>query len=211
MPQAAFEIVASDAPFDWLPINLEQRSSRSSSVILLLLLVPALAMMLVPLALLAALGVSTLGVAAEQPLAALQVLVGLAIWTVLFVLPAKRILQRFGVTRAVRIDFRSVSVTESGPFRIRDWTTPLSEYSGVAHHVRSTLSGVRHELVLVHAIPERCVLIHADDRVSKATIERVSALLRLPEVPASDLYGLGRSAHRRQLAAIVPRPTTQAA
>lgn len=100
-PQAVLDIVACDPPFDRLPLTIEQKSSRISALIMLMLLVPALLVVLVPTGLLVAYASSSLGVAADHPGAAAQVLVGIGLWTVLFVLPAKRIVQRFGTVRRI--------------------------------------------------------------------------------------------------------------
>jgi hypothetical protein len=195
MPQAALDIVASNPLFDRLPFSVEQKSSRASAVIMLLLLVPAVATLLVPVGLIAAFATPALWAAMERPAAALQVVLGLGVWTVLFVLPAKRILQRFGTARDVRIEQGLVTVREQAAFRSRVWTAPLSDFSGIAHHVRSTLSGVRHELILVHRQRPKSVLLHAGDRIPQSTIESAAALLGMPHVPAGELYRL-RAARR---------------
>jgi hypothetical protein len=188
MPQAVFEVVASDPLFTHLPFSIDQRSSRASGLILLLLLVPGLVTLLVPLGLLAAFAMPVLTIAAEHPAAAAQVLVGLGLWTVLFVIPGKRIVQHFGTGRKIRIEAGMVTVSESGAMRSRVWSAPLTEYSGLAHHVRATLSGLRHELVLVHRSRTKSVLLHTADHIAQSTIEQATALLRLPEIPAAEIY-----------------------
>jgi hypothetical protein len=196
MPQVLLDIVASNPLFDRLPLNVQQKSSRSSALIMLLLLVPAVLTMLVPVGLLAAFAAPALWTATENPVAATQVVVGLVIWTVLFVVPAKRLVQRFGTAREIRIEGGLVTVRESGAFRARVWNAPLSEYAGVAHHVRSTLSGVRHELILVHGKRAKSVLLHAGDKIPQSTIDCATVLFGLPHVPASELYRFGA---RRQI------------
>ena len=188
MPQAVPEIVASDPPFDRLPVTIDQKSSRASALIMLLLLVPALLIVVVPVGLLAAFAAPALGIAADNPVAAAQVLIGIGIWTLLFVVPAKRIIQRFGSVRKIGIDARVVTVSDVGPFCARAWSAPLTEFSGIAHHVRATISGLHHELILVHGERGKSVLLHAADRISQATVERAATLLRLPEIPAQELY-----------------------
>ncbi len=191
MPQALLVVVASNPLFDRLPLSVEQKSSRASAAIMLLLLVPAVLMVLVPVGLLAAFAAPALWAAAEHPVAAAQVILGLGVWTLLFVVPAKRIVQRFGAGREVRIEQGVVAVRERGLFGSRSWTAPLSDFRGIAHHVRSTLSGVRHELVLVHGDRAKSVLLHAGDPLSQASIDGAAALLGLPHVPAGTLYRFG--------------------
>jgi len=188
MPQAVFEVVASDPLFAHLPFSIDQKSSRASGLILLMLLVPGLVTLLVPLGLLAAFAAPVLAIAAENPAAAAQVLLGLGLWTVLFVIPGKRIVQHFGTGRKIRIDAGLVTVSERGAMRSRVWSAPLTEYSGLAHHVRATLSGLRHELILVHRSRAKSVLLHTGDHISQSTIEQAANLLRLPQVPAAEIY-----------------------
>lgn len=188
MPQAVFEIVAAPARFDCLPISLDQRTSRGSALVLLMLLAPALAMLLLPAALLAVFAGPALDIAARDPIAAFQVVVGLLLWGTLLALPMRRIIQRLGRARTVRIADGFVSVRERSPFGATQWRAPLCEFRGVTHHVRATLSGWRHELILVHADRAHSVLLHAADGIPASMIERASALLRLPEISARELY-----------------------
>jgi hypothetical protein len=187
-PQAVLDVVASASPFDRLPLTIDQTSSRASALIMLLLLVPALLVGLVPTALLVAFASSSLGVAADHPGAAAQVLVGIGLWTVLFVLPAKRIVQRFGFVRKIHVDSDTVTVSERGLFGSQRWTVPLSDYTGITRHLRSTLSGLRHELILVHREPRKSVLLHSGDLASAPAIDQAKRLLRLPEIQPRELY-----------------------
>ena len=196
MPQAVFEVVASDPLFAHLPFSIDQKSSRASGLILIMLLVPGLVTLLVPLGLLAAFAAPVLSIAAENPAAAAQVLLGLGLWTVLFVIPGKRIVQHFGTGRKVCIDAGLVTVSENGAMRSRVWSVPLAEYCGLAHHVRATLSGLRHELILVHRSRPKSVLLHTADHIAQSTIEQAAAL----SASAADPCG-------RDLPFARPRPT----
>jgi hypothetical protein len=102
MPQTVVDMVVSEPLFDRLPFSSDQKSSRASALIMLALLVPALLTAMVPLAFLATFGASTVSVAADNPAPAMQAVAGLAVWTILFVVPAKRIIQHLGTSRAVR-------------------------------------------------------------------------------------------------------------
>jgi hypothetical protein len=191
MPPQAVDTVACDTPFDRLPLTIDQKSSRASALIMLALLVPALLVGLVPTALLVAFASSAMGVAADNPGAAAQVLVGIGLWTVLFVLPAKRLVQRFGSIRRIHIDTNTVTVSERGMFGSRQWSAPLSEYTGITRHLRSTLSGLRHELIMVHRESRKSVLLHSGDLASPPTIEQAVRLLGLPEIQPRELYRRG--------------------
>jgi hypothetical protein len=186
MPQADLQGVAATQPFARLPVTFEQACSRSSALLMLLLLVSALATLLVPLALLAVSATPAIGAAVENPLATLQVLLGLTLMSTLFLLPAKRLIERWGGARRVHIDGEAVSVSMGAlgrAFAGANWRLPLAEFSGITRRLRSTLSGVGQELYLVHADPRKCLVIFAADEIPQATVERAAALLGLPEIP----------------------------
>jgi hypothetical protein len=152
------------------------------------LLPPAVATMLAPLGLLAASAVPTLEVVADNPLVALQASAGIALWTALFVVPVRRLLRHWRCARSVRIEAGVVTVREQALLGYRTWQMPLPEFAGIAHLVRSSLSGVRHELYLVHPKRSKSLLIHCAESISPAAVARVGALLGLPIVPALRLY-----------------------
>jgi hypothetical protein len=60
---------------------------------------------------------------------------------------------------------------------------------GLAHHIRASLSGARHEIVLVHPDRARSVLLAFDAQVREADLKAMAAQLGLPVVPASLIYG----------------------
>jgi hypothetical protein len=173
-----------DAAVRWdrLPITIES-TARLSTAVRLSLLVPTLAVMVSPAVLLAATATPALWSAADNPLAAAQVVAGLGLWTALFIVPARRLLQRFGSHRSVRIEGGMVSVSDRAVLGSRSWQAPLDEFSGIAHWMRSSLSGVRHELHLVHPDPRKSLRIHRADHISQATIDAAEALLGLRPVP----------------------------
>jgi hypothetical protein len=189
----SFDTVVPALPPQQLPIRLEQSTSRSSIALRLLLLLPALVIVAVPLALLAAHAIAqptALNFLANHPFASAQIALAAAVCTLLFVYPLHRLLARAGAARLVDISRETVSVTERGPFRTRTWSAPTASYRGIAHHVRSSLSGVRHEMVLIHTDPARHVLLAASDKISANTLAQTAALLGLAEVHARELYSL---------------------
>lgn len=188
MPQASLDSHASELPFFTLPLCIEHRSSRLSSLIVVTLLGMALVGLVLPVWLLAVFAVPALWIATDSPGAALQVLGGLAVWTGLFVLPAKGLLARFGTSRTIRIEAGRIAVLEQRLLGRRAWNAPLSQFIGVTHMVRASISGLHHELILVHVEPGRCVLLHRADRISQPMMDRACALLALPQVPARELY-----------------------
>lgn len=191
MRQAASTNVVPAPSFDSLPFDAEQASSRTTAVLMLLLLIPVLCLVIVPVGLVLVFATAEVRNAIVlHPLAAAILGAGLAIWVLLFLVPAKRIILRFGNRRRVTIAREWVTVADESLFGSRHWSAPLAEFRGVAHHVRATLSGVRHELILVHPMREHSVLLHSADAIAQPTIDRAATLLRLQQVPAHELYRL---------------------
>jgi len=187
MPQSALEIIGSEQRLDTLPLHLTQRFSRSAAVARLTLLVPAILLVLVPVSFLA---VSTNALAqfSARPVDALVAGVGVALFSCLFGVPFSRAIKALVSQRTVRIEAGAVTVEDRGLFGLTTWTLPLTAYRGVAHVVRTSLSGARHELVLVHPSRRRQVLLCASEKLSDTDLDRASRLLSLPLVPANDLY-----------------------
>ena len=186
------------APFDRLPFAIDN-AARLSTGVRLLLLAPTLGVMLSPALWLAATATPALRAGADNPLAAAQVVAGLGLWAALFIVPARRLLRRFGRQRSVRIADGIVSVRDRAILGERSWQGPLNEFRGIAYRVRSSLSGVRHELHLVHIDPGKSLLLHGADTISEATIAAAGALLGLPLLPAVTHHRRGVRAGRWRL------------
>lgn len=194
MKLIAFDHVEPTPDFQALPIELRLSTSRSSALLKLMLLAPMMVMLAVPLSLIGARAAGDpdpISHLVSNPLAALQIVTGLLVWTALFLWPLKRIIGRMGARRRVEIDAAQVRVTDTSPFGGKSWSAPLQSYAGIAHHIRASLSGNRHELILVHTDPAKSIVLAIADRITQATVDRATALLGLPEVPARSLYARG--------------------
>lgn len=194
MQGAYFDHVEPTPSFEALPIRIELTTSRAGALVKLALLTPMMILVAVPISMIAAQAgaeQSALDYVMEHPVSSAQIAVGLMMWAALFLIPLKRIIARMGARRVVEISDGWVRVADSSPFGGRTWTAPLASYKGVAHHIRSSLSGNRHELILVHAEPGKSVLVAVADRISQETLDRAKALLGLPELPARALYARG--------------------
>jgi hypothetical protein len=188
MPQAAFDVVVSDPKFSTLPLSTDQAASGAPGGIKALVLLLALVTLLLPALVLTAFAVPVLAMATQNPTAAVQALIGIGMSLLLLAVPARRLIHRFGRGRRITIDRGIITVSERSALRSRVWSTPLAEYRGLAHHVRANLSGLRHELILVHSDRARSVLLHTADHISETTLAQAAALLHLPRVPAAELY-----------------------
>ncbi|MFN3868080.1 MAG: hypothetical protein ACK4MF_03315 [Hyphomicrobiaceae bacterium] len=135
----------------------------------------------------------------DHPGSAIQIALGLALASALVGWPLYLNTRRIGRRRDVTIDARQVSVSEFSPAGKTDWSEPLSAYLGIAHHLRTTQAGPRHELILVHRDPRRHVIVACAERLTRADIERAALQLGVAEVPAAALYRLPEIA--------IPRPS----
>ncbi len=191
MPRTVFEILAPTHFNTQLPIEIRQKTSLAAALTMVFLLVPALAAVLIPVGLLTAHASqkpAVIAVVWTNPLIAMQLFAGLVIWVVLFLLPMKSLLSRLGRRRTVRIDDERVHVTEQYLFTTKNWSRPLASYRGIAHDVRATLSGTRHELILVHNDKRRTLLLHAAEQIPQSAIDQAANLLKLPQLQARELY-----------------------
>lgn len=187
MTQAALEIIGLNHRLDALPLHITQRFSRTSVVARLALLVPAILLVLV---LVSFIGLSSdaLAQVTEHPADALLAGFGVMLFACLFVLPFSRAIKALVSHRTVRIEAGTVTVEDHGLFGSSSWSLPLTAYRGVAHVVRTSLSGARHELVLVHPVRNRRILLCAADKLSETDLDQASRVLNLPLLPANDLY-----------------------
>lgn len=187
MPEAALEIVGAKQKLEALPLHQTQRVSRASAATRLALLVPAILLVLVPVSFVLV-STDAFAQAIARPADAFLAGAGVAAFIALFGLPLSRAVAALVSRRTVRIDAGYITVGDHGLLGSRTWTLPLASYGGLAHVVRTSLSGARHELVLVHADRSRRVLLCASDKLSQADVECASRLLDLPLVPPNDLY-----------------------
>jgi hypothetical protein len=187
-----------------LPMVIEHAMPGGSVLARALLLIPVLTLAAAPLTLIAAHAIAepaSFAALRHQPFLATQVAAGITLWTLLFVWPLQRMLFALGKSRSICVTEDRVSVVERGGLqRQRSWSEPLSSYRGIARRVRSTLSGVRYELVLVHRDRARHVILIGANSIPQPTVDQLSTLLGLPEVPTDELYP--RAPRWRQPAAL---------
>jgi hypothetical protein len=189
MRVAIYDRVEPAMPAD-MPIHLNQTCSQRTAAVMLSLAVPAtLAAAFAAFAIVQALlSPSARALIEQHPVQTLEILFAVAFLIFLVGLPAKRLIDRLASTRTVKIGNGTVTVTESGYFHNWTWSVPLASYSGVAHHVRASLSGARHELILVHPVWEKSILLSVAPRTSQSEVERVASLLGHKEIPPAELY-----------------------
>ena len=143
-----------------------------------------------------------LNLALARPLATLQIVAGLLLLATLILIPVRRLFTRVGRTGLIEIDDRIVRVRESGLLAGRSFAEPLAAYEGAAHRMRTTLSGIQHELILVHPDARRDVVIALDAGRPGMTPAAMMAQLGLPEIALADIRAharrVGTRASRRR-------------
>src|SRR4029079_14719217 len=153
MRVAIYDRVDPAMPAD-MPIHLSQTCSQRTAAVMLSLAVPAtIAATFAAFAIVQALlSPSARALIGQHPVQTLEILFAVAFLIFLIGLPAKRLVDRLASTRTVSIGNGTVTVTEGAYFHNWTWSAPLASYNGVAPHVRASLSGARHELILVHPV-----------------------------------------------------------
>ena len=190
-----FQRVEASGASDGLPFRTTQDAATAPNLMYLILLSLLAAAVVLPQIGLAGYALSSPELRhaiLAQPMVSLQLAIALAFWIGLFAWPLHALYGRLTWRRTVEITDETVAVAELLAFGGSNWTAPLSSYRGVAHHIRSSLSGNRHELVLVHPDPKRSVLLMVAYHLCEADVARMTQLLRLPQIPAQELYRLGK-------------------
>jgi hypothetical protein len=195
MRPEAFECVDVTSELDAFPLRWQQSAPRVTDVIHLSLMSALAALVVLPQIGLAGYALQSAEIRhaiIDQPLVAFQLAAALTFWIGLFAWPLKGLATRLGCRRTVEITKDSVEVADIRAIGKSVWSEPLASYRGVAHHIRSSLSGTRHELVLVHADAGRSVLLAAAEQISDAEISRMTRLLGLPQVQPSEMYAVAK-------------------
>jgi hypothetical protein len=125
-------------------------------------------------------------IVAHRPLLAVELIAGLMVLLAIFGWPLVSLARQALNRRRISIDGAFVTAREQGPLGTSTWTEPLSAYLGVTRRVRSSLSGVRHELVLVHPRQSRSVVLHTSALISQDFVEQAARLLALAEIPSRE-------------------------
>lgn len=175
------------------PLSLEQSSSRSKPVLMIAVLLPLGLALFSPFALVLqhlASDPAARAVLADRPEAGIQLLFAVAVLASLLWWPLVRFVISLFSRRTITIDRGMVLVAERGLLGTERWSEPVANYAGVAHQVRTSLSGLRHELMLVHRDPARSVLVAVANRIHQGEVDRFAILLGLAEIPSREAYRL---------------------
>jgi hypothetical protein len=166
-------------------IRIEQFPARRTTGFLLAALIALAAILLSPFYLIATAALADQGVreaVAIRPLALVQIISGFAFWIVLLGFPIYRLIDTLTRSRIIEIAAGSVTVTDRAFGGTKVWTAPLETFLGLAPYLRASLSGVRHELILVHPDRRRSLLIAMAPRLLQSDVDQIAAFFHLREL-----------------------------
>ena len=187
-----FECISPAEPMAALPARLVLAPAAGQTATRILLLTPIILVLSGPAfaALVLMQRLSPVSLLIQDPVTFLALALQPLMWLLVVSMATRATLTRLQRRIHAVIDRTRVRVADRSLFGLRVWSEPLSHYRGVAHNIRATLSGTQHEIVLVHANPARTIPLLAADRVSQTLLDHYAHLLRLPIIPARELYPL---------------------
>jgi hypothetical protein len=188
MRAAAFETIQPNTAITSLPTMLHQTPSRVSPWLMIGLALPAAVAVIAPFTLIAVHAAQEPSLLTDQVERSAILGLALMVWTCVFVWPIAARAKQSAAERRIVIDAASVTVWEKGLFGATTWSEPLHAYTGIAHHVRSSLSGTRHELLLIHADPARALLLRTAAQITQAEIDHLTMLLGCREIAPQVFY-----------------------
>jgi hypothetical protein len=178
-----------------LSLLLERETSPISIVIAGAFIAVAAGVLLVPFSLLAARAAedpASFIATIRQPAIALQLGLALVVAVAFVAVPLRKLVRRSLQPRRIVISGGHV-VASHDSAGTPAWSEPLTAYRGVAHHIRTSLSGAQHEIVLVHPDASKSIVLQSADRIAQPQVDAMACLLNVAEVPARAIYQTRRS------------------
>lgn len=166
-------------------VRIDQRPARRTTGCLLALLIGFAVVLVSPFYLVASAALATvnLGEAASvRPIASAQIVTGLAFWLILLGFPIYRLLDTLTRSRSIEIAADQFTIHDRVFGRATSWSAPLAEFVGLAPYLRASLSGVRHELILVHPERQKSILVAMAPRLLQSDVDHIVAALGLEEL-----------------------------
>jgi hypothetical protein len=194
MQRQTYEFVeVSDGRYQ-LPITLQQSNRKLAKLPGLLLMTTLAGLIVVPQIALAGYAVASPDIRAaliDHPIASIELAIALAFWICLVCWPLRAMFMALICHRRVDIRDGEVNVIDRTPFSTTAWRTPLTTYEGIALHLRSSLSGIRQEAILVHPNRAQSVILMVAEHIGDREIRELCRVLGLPRVSADRLYDFG--------------------
>lgn len=187
----SFDSVHVSGPLDQSSIQLKQCGARPYAALALALLTPVAAVTAIPFLAAAAHATSdpnAIGLIADHPTLTLQFAAGLLLWTLLFVLPARRCIARLAHNRTINIEGAEVVVNDHRLWSNRQWREDMKNFEGLTHFTRTSASLVREELILVHPNRAKSLILALAPSITQSEIDAAYRRFELPEIPARRLF-----------------------
>jgi len=175
-----------------LPITLRRSKPKLASLPGLLLMTTLAALIIIPqigLAVYALTSAELRAVFAANPIAAVELAVAFVFWTGLICWPLRNIIVAIASDRIIDIRNGEVMVIDRTPFSTHGWRLPLATYSGVTIQLRTSVSSVQSEVVLVHSDPRRSVILATAEKIGKGEILELCHILGLPLLRSDAMGG----------------------
>lgn len=195
MGASPFEQSLPTGPITAMPWSAVQTPSRSTMFLTLGVAIPAALVAIGPLAILIAhlaTDPAAFALVMLRPDSSLIALLGLTAWLLVFGWPMARVLATIGSSRHIIIAEGVITVRDRQFLNQTQWSQPVAAYTGVAHRVTTSLSGTRHELILVHPVPAHSILLATGPKISQTEIDSVAQVLDCREIAAPAPYRLAQ-------------------
>lgn len=182
-----------------------QRANGLSALVQGALLIASLVVVMAPFSIIAAEAVAEpamLDRFSDAPARAAVAFAGVAIWIVMFGIPAMRAFGRMGRSQAIKIAGGIVEISEKTLIGRNNWSAPIVDFEGISHHIRTSISGMRQELILVHPQATKCLLLAMDQTISQNETEALADRLGTPVIPAGRMHRRNPNARRPEMSFI---------
>src|SRR5262245_49475061 len=196
MRSAAVSRVATSVAPSLSSVEFRLFTTRLQAWLLIGFSLAAMAVLMLPIVLIAVDGLTNphvINTVAEHPGSTALLAAGLFIGFGLLLFPLRSGLVRLGGQTTIRVADGMVAVERRGVLRRRSWSAPLAQFCGVTHHIRATLSGPRHEIILVHPDPAKDLLLHVASRHPQDGADHYAEFLGLAELQPRALYSRRRA------------------
>jgi len=186
---ADFDPASSDHPGIDPPLVLEQAPEGGGRFVLVAVSLTVLVALMVPFGLVVAQLASdpaARAILVARPLLGLELAAGMLAVAAIFGWPLAAGVGAALGRRRITIANGTVRSEVVGRIGRPSWTEPIDAYAGLTQRVRTSLSGVRHELVLVHPRPSHSVILHSGPQVSPEALAAAAQLFALAEIPSRE-------------------------
>ncbi len=183
MQQQSPEFVVISGAMYQLPITLRRSEPKIAKLPGLLLMATLAALIVLPqigLAVYAVASPELRAVLVANPIAAVELAIALVFWAALVCWPLRNIVIAMASDRIIDIRNGDVMVVDRTPFSTLGWRMPLSTYAGVSVKIRTSLSSVVRDVILVHPDASRSVTLATAEQVGQGEILELCRILGLP-------------------------------